>query len=236
MLLQAETGTPTSWVDLVRNAGPEVIVVLVVTGILSVASWFIIAMKWWQFRRIRAQSKRFFGEVEREPGLREAYRNVMKLPPSPFSRLFREGINFYSELKPGAMTEGERTAHTLTESQLEALKMVLSKEISSERDAAAHYVPWLATIGAVSPLLGLLGTVLGVMNAFLGIMAGGSGNLAAVAPGVAEALITTVAGLAVAIPAVMGYNLFASRVGRYEGELEGFGNALVGWMAREGLI
>jgi biopolymer transport protein TolQ len=236
MLLQAETGTPTSWVDLVRNAGPEVIAVLVVTGLLSVASWFIIAMKWWQFRRIRAQSKRFFNEVERESGLREAYRKVMKLPPSPFSRLFREGITFYSELKPGVMTEGERTAHTLTDSQLEALKMVLSKEISSERDAAAHYVPWLATIGAVSPLLGLLGTVLGVMNAFLGIMQGGSGNLAAVAPGVAEALITTVAGLAVAIPAVMGYNLFASRVGRYEGELEGFGNALVGWMAREGLL
>jgi len=236
MLLQAETGTPTSWVDLVRNAGPEVLGVLVVTGLLSVASWFIIAMKWWQFRRIRTQIKRFFDEVERESGLREAYRKVMKLPPSPFSRLFREGITFYSELKPGVMAEGERTAHTLTDSQLEALKMVLSKEISSERDAAAHYVPWLATIGAVSPLLGLLGTVLGVMNAFLGIMQGGSGNLAAVAPGVAVALITTVAGLAVAIPAVMGYNLFASRVGRYEGELEGFGNALVGWMAREGLL
>ncbi len=236
MLLQAETGTPTTWVELIRSAGPEVIVVLVVTGVLSLASWFIIGMKWWQFRRIRSQSRRFFDEVEREPGLREAYRKVMKLPPSPFNRLFREGLNFYSELKPGVMTEGERTAHTLTESQLEALKMVLSKEISSERDVAAHYVPWLATIGAVSPLLGLLGTVLGVMNAFLGIAAQGSGNLAAVAPGVSEALITTVAGLAVAIPAVMGYNLFASRVGRFEGELEGFGNALVGWMAREGLL
>src|SRR4029078_7870256 len=109
----------------------------------------------------------------------------MKLPPSPFSRLFREGLNFYSELKPGAMTEGERTTHTLTESQLEALKMVLSKEVSSERDAVSHYVTWLATIGAVGPLLGLLGTVLGVMNAFLGLAAGGSGNLAAGAPRVA---------------------------------------------------
>jgi biopolymer transport protein TolQ len=236
MLLQAETGTPTTWVDLIRSAGPEVIVVLVVTGILSLASWFIIGMKWWQFRRIKGQSRRFFNEVEREPGLREAYRKVMKLPPSPFSRLFREGINFYSELKPGAMTEGEHATHTLTDAQLEALKMVLSKEISTERDVASQYVTWLATIGAVAPLLGLLGTVLGVMNAFLGIAGGGSGNLAAVAPGVAEALITTVAGLAVAIPGVMSYNYFANKVGRYEGELEGFGNALVGWMAREGLL
>jgi len=236
MLLQAETGTPTTWVQLILSAGPEVIVVLVVTAVLSLASWFIIGMKWWLFRRIRSQSKRFFFEVERDQSLRETYRQVMKLPPSPFSRIFREGLNFYSELKPGAMSEGEHTPHTLTESQLEALKMVLSKEIASERDVAAHYVPWLATVGVVSPLLGLLGTVLGVMNAFIGIASQGSGNLSAVAPGVATALVTTVAGLAVAIPAVMGYNLFASRVGRFEGELEGFGNALVGWMAREGLL
>lgn len=236
MLLQAETGTPTTWVELIRSAGPEVIVVLIVTGVLSLASWFIIGMKWWQFRRIGRQSRKFFNEVEREPGLREAYRKVMKFPPSPYSRLFREGIHFYSELRPGAMNEGERGTYTLSDAQLEALKMVLSKEITSERDVAAHYVPWLATIGVVSPLLGLLGTVLGVMSAFIGIASQGSGSLAAVAPGVATALVTTVAGLAVAIPAVMGYNLFASRVGRFEGELEGFGNALVGWMAREGLI
>jgi biopolymer transport protein TolQ len=113
---------------------------------------------------------------------------------------------------------------------------VLGKEVAAERDQVAHYVSWLATIGAVSPLLGLLGTVLGVMDAFIGISTKGSGNLAAVAPGVAEALVTTVAGLAAAIPAVMAYNYFAGKVGEFESELEGFGNALVGWMAREGLL
>jgi biopolymer transport protein TolQ len=74
------------------------------------------------------------------------------------------------------------------------------------------------------------------MNAFAGIAAGGSGNLAVVAPGVAEALLTTVEGLVVAIPSVMAYNYFAGRLGRFEGALEGFGNELVGWMAREGLL
>jgi biopolymer transport protein TolQ len=74
------------------------------------------------------------------------------------------------------------------------------------------------------------------MDAFIGISTKGSGNLAAVAPGVAEALVTTVAGLAAAIPAVMAYNYFAGKVGEFESELEGFGNALVGWMAREGLL
>jgi biopolymer transport protein TolQ len=94
----------------------------------------------------------------------------------------------------------------------------------------------LATTGSVSPLLGLLGTVLGVMDAFIGIAAGGSGNISAVAPGVAEALVTTVLGLAVAIPAVIAYNLFVSRLSVFTGELEGFAQEIVGTMAREGRI
>jgi biopolymer transport protein TolQ len=236
MQLQAESGNLVTWVDLVRTSGPEVVVVLIVTSVLSLASWFIIAMKWWQFRRINRQSIRFFQTVETSVGLREAYRSVMKLKPSPYNRLFKEGVSFYSELHPGALESTERGKFSLSDAQLEALKLVLGKEVGAERDAVAHYVPWLATIGVVSPLLGLLGTVLGVMDAFLGIASRGSGNLAAVAPGVAAALITTVGGLAVAIPAVMAYNFFANRVGRFEGELEGFGNALVGWMAREGWI
>ena len=233
---QAETAQLTSVFDLLGSASVETKVVLVVIALLSLASWFVIGMKWWTFRRIASQRARFFAEVEGATGLRESYRSVMKQPPSPFSRLFREGITFYSELRPGVIGEQAETAHSLSESQLEALKMVLAKEVAAERDAVAHYVPWLATIGAVSPLLGLLGTVLGVMQAFFGIAQKGSGNIAAVAPGVAEALITTVGGLAVAIPAVMAYNFFATRVGRLEGDLEGFGSELIGWMARERLL
>lgn len=235
-MLQAETAQFTSTIDMVRNASVETMIVLITIGAMSLASWFVIGLKWWQFRRIKGQSRRFFAEVGGHPGLREAYRGVMKLPPSPFSRLFREGITFYSELRPGAIGDRQAETHSLSDSQLEALKMVLDKEIASERDEVSHYVPWLASIGAVSPLMGLLGTVLGVMQAFFGIAAKGSGNIAAVAPGVAEALITTVAGLAVAIPSVMAYNYFATRVARFEGDLEGFGAALIGWMARERLL
>jgi len=113
---------------------------------------------------------------------------------------------------------------------------VLAKEVAAERDAAARFLPWLATFGSVSPLLGLLGTVLGVMDAFIGIAVGGSGNIAAVAPGVAEALVTTVMGLAVAVPSVMAYNLFVSRLGLFAGELEGFAQEIIGTMAREGWL
>jgi len=222
--------------DILALAGPETVAMLGILLILSLASWFVIGLKWWQFRRLARESRRFFGDLERVNGLRDAYRSAMKLPPSPFTRLFREGINFYSQLHPGALGEGEKGTYSLSDTQLEALKMVLAKEIGAERDAVSHHVPWLATIGAVGPLLGLLGTVLGVMSAFAGIASSGSGNLAAVAPGVAEALLTTVAGLVVAIPSVMAYNYYAGRLTRFEGELEGFANELVGWMAREGLL
>ncbi len=196
-------------------------------------------MKWWQFRRVRREADRFFGELERTVRLEDAYRAVMKLPQSPYRRLLREGVNFFSELRPGALQEtGEgQTQHApLAQTQLDVLKMMFSKEVSAERDLMARFIPWLATIGSVSPLLGLMGTVLGVMNAFLGIATGGSGNISAVAPGVAQALVTTVAGLAVAIPAVIGYNVFVNRLGLFAGELEGFAQEIVGTMAREGRV
>jgi biopolymer transport protein TolQ len=212
-------------------------VVLAITAIFSLISWFIIIFKWWQFRKLNQQANRFFNEMERATRLQDAYHAVIKHPPSSYNRLFREAITFYSELRPGALRE-ERTTerHSLTPTQLEALKMVLSKEVGAERDLLGHYIPWLATIGSVSPLLGLLGTTLGIINAFSGIATKGSGNLSAVAPGVAEALIATFAGLATAIPAVIAYNLYVNRVRLFAGELEGFAGELIGTMAREGLV
>lgn len=237
MLLQVGGAVPGSFYELLQQASGETKAVLAVTALFSIVTWFIIGLKWWQFRRIRRQADRFFTELERTTRLQEAYVILMKQPPSPYNRLFREGMNFYSELRPGALREEASSAKSsLSITQLEALKMVLGKEVSAERELAAHLVPWLATIGAVSPLLGLLGTVLGIMDAFIGIAAKGSGNIAAVAPGVAEALVTTVAGLATAIPAMMAYNFFVHRTRVFSGELEGFANELIGTMAREGLI
>lgn len=235
MILQA-AAIPTTPLQLVLSSSPETMAVLLITAFFSLASWFLIVIKGLQFRRLGRLAVRFFQEVERTPKLQDAYRGVMKLPPSPYNRLFREAITFYSHLQPGVIREEGSGRGALSPTQLEALKMMLGREVATGRDEAGRFVGWLATIGAVGPLLGLLGTVLGVMDAFIGISVKGSGNLAAVAPGVAEALTTTVAGLAAAIPAVMAYNYFAGKVGEFESELEGLGNLLVGWMAREGLL
>ncbi len=237
MTLQVTGAMPSSSLDLVLQSSIETQIVLAVTVVFSLASWFIIGLKWWQFRRLRRQGDRFFAELERTTRLKDAYHAVMKLPPSPYNRIFREGLNFFSELRPGALRQEVQVASaTLSMTQLEALKMVLGKEVAAERDLMARFISWLATIGSVSPLLGLLGTVLGVMDAFIGIATKGSGNISAVAPGVAEALVTTVAGLGAAIPAVIAYNLFVNRLGLFAGELEGFASEMIGTMAREGLL
>jgi biopolymer transport protein TolQ len=236
MMFQVGGALPTSAWELVTTSSVATKIVLLVLVVFSVISWFLIALKWIQFRKVRRQADRFFDTLERTSRLEDAYHAVMKLPPSPYGRLLREGVNFFSELRPGALKEQTGQRQPLSQTQLDVLRMMLAKEVSAERDLMARFIPWLATIGSVSPLLGLLGTVLGVMDAFLGIAAGGSGNISAVAPGVAEALVTTVLGLAVAIPAVMGYNLFASRLGIFAGELEGFAQEVVGTMAREGRI
>ena len=237
MLFQVGGAIPTTPWELVLMSSRETKVVMLVLAVFSVLSWYVIVLKWWQFRKMRVLGDRFLSEVERAPRLEEAYHAAMRLPSSPYNRLLREGVHFFSELKPGTLKEGSTQAHgPLTMTQLEALRMVLAKEVAAERDSAARFIPWLATFGSVSPLLGLLGTVLGVMDAFIGIAAGGSGNIAAVAPGVAEALVTTVAGLAVAVPSVMAYNLYVNRLGLFAGELEGFAQELIGTMAREGRL
>ena len=234
LLLQAQP--PTSAWDMVVGATLPTLVVLIVLACMSVWSWWLIFHKSRQFREVRKQGDRFLDHMERAQRLEDAYKAILSLPDSPYGRVFRQGVNFFSELRPGALRQGSPPAAGLSLTQLEALRLVLEKEEAEERDDLARGIGWLAVIGSVSPLLGLAGTVIGVMNAFLGITASGSSNIMAVAPGVAEALMTTVAGLFVAIPAVMAYNLFVGKLNLVSGELEGFSSEFIGTLAREGRV
>ena len=121
MTLQTAGAVPRGAVELVLTASTETKIVLGITALFSLVSWFIIVLKWWQFRKLNRQADRFFAEMERTTRLQDAYHAVMKQPPSPYNRLFREAITFYSELRPGALRE-ERGADrsSLTTTQLEA--------------------------------------------------------------------------------------------------------------------
>ncbi len=234
MLLQIRT-PKTAWDMVVGGTLPTKIVLLILVG-FSLVSWWLIFWKWRQFRQVRAQGERFLEAIERAQTLEDAYKAVLGLPESPYRRVFRQGVNFFSELRPGALRQDAPKRDGLSLTQLEALRLVLEKEEAEERDEMAVGLTWLATIGSISPLLGLLGTVIGIMNAFLGITATGSTNIGAVAPGVAEALITTAVGLSVAIPAVIGYNHYVSRLNLVRGEMEGFSSEFIGTLAREGKV
>jgi biopolymer transport protein TolQ len=234
LLFQAQP--PTSVLDMVLGGTPVTRVVLIILGLGSLFTWWLIFHKWKQFREVRQQGDMFLEYMERAQRLEDAYKAILSLPESPYGRVFRQGVNFFTELRPGALRDGAPPIKGLSLTQLEALRLVLEKEEAEERDELAHGLGWLATIGSVSPLMGLMGTVIGIMNAFLGITTAGSSNIMAVAPGVAEALITTVAGLAVAIPAVIAYNHYVSQLNLVSGELEGFSSEFIGTLAREGLV
>jgi biopolymer transport protein TolQ len=220
---------------MVVHGTPSTKIVLSILAFFSLLSWALILWKWVQFRRLWKQAGGFLDRLESSTRLEEAYKSVLALPESPFTRVFRRGVNFFSELRPGSLREGVK-APGLSSAQLEVLRLVLEKEEVEERDELSHGLQWLAIVATVSPLLGLLGTVLGIMNSFIGVAAAGSANISAVAPGIAEALITTVAGLVVAIPAAIAYNYYAGKLQLFMSELEGFSSEFIGTLAREGKV
>ena len=241
VLPQVGAAIPTSPLELITNASTLTQGVLVLLAILSLLSWSIMIAKWLEFRGVRRSGREFMKEFEHVTRWEQARALAKRAKGSPFTRVFARATSFLAETRgvaaaSGAGSSGGTPATPLTGSQVEALRLLLESEASAERDQFARFIPTLGTIGSVSPLIGLLGTVLGVISAFIGIATKGSGNIGAVAPGVAEALVATAAALAVAIPAVFGYNIFANRVNRLEGEMDAFGTEIVALLAREGLI
>jgi biopolymer transport protein TolQ len=234
-LLQVGQAMPTSLLDLILVSRPAAKAVLMVLAILSVISWAVMFGKWREFKKLRDHGRRFELEFSRTDSLEEVTTLARRLEGSPYARVVERAMEFLTQTKPAIPASGDRSPR-LSASQVEALQLVLDAEVASERDRLARFIPSLAVIGSASPLIGLLGTVLGVIQAFVGIGQSGSGNLAAVAPGIAEALIATAVALAVAIPAVFGYNIYANRLNRIEGALDGFGTEIIALLAAEGRL
>ncbi len=235
VLAQLEaTGGETSWRSLFTD-DPLHNAVLLLLVVLSLVSWGIMFSKLSEFRRVEKHGFAFLREFERADGIDDAMLAAQRSTPSPFTAVFARAVQFLKQTTPALAASSDRGAR-LSGSQVEALRLVLDAESGSEREKLGRFIPWLATVSSVSPLIGLLGTVLGVITAFLDVVESGSSNLTAVAPGIAQALTATAAALMVAIPAAFAYNVFAARLNRYDGALEGFGSELVALMVREGRI
>jgi biopolymer transport protein ExbB/TolQ len=158
---------PTTPLELITASDTVTQVVLGFLALLSAISWTIIFAKWTEYRSVRRAGTKFIQEFERARTLEDAARLAARGKPNPFTRLFMRANAFLAETTPALAATTDRGAR-LSAAQVEALRQLIDSQTDAERDALGRYLTALATIGSVSPLIGLLGTVLGVISAFLG--------------------------------------------------------------------
>jgi biopolymer transport protein TolQ len=213
MFLAAQTSDLDVW-TLVLTSGPMAKFVLFVLLAFSILSWGIMAERWRTFRRAERETDAFLERFYKGGGLAAVQDATASLHWSPVADVFRAGFRELS-LNPPAPGGWDAGAQA-------ALDRMLRKSSSAQMTSLERSLGFLATTGSATPFIGLFGTVWGIMNAFRGIGASGTASLAAYAPGIAEALVATAAGLAAAIPAVIGYNHFLGRVRTMEARIEEF--------------
>ena len=208
--------------ELVLNAGPVAKVVLAILLLFSIISWALIVEKWWQLRRVRRQTLGFvkvFREGRRPSMVHSAAR---KFRDSPLAQLYAAAYGEISGLPDVVDPVVDDGDDGLPPERLDAVHRAMRRSAGLEIAQLERYLPFLATTASATPFIGLFGTVWGIMSSFHGISTQGSASLAVVAPGISEALIATAAGLAAAIPAVIGYNYFLNRVRHWATEMDGF--------------
>lgn len=207
----------SSMMSLLSNIGPVAVGVLVVLLLASLYSWTVILSKIGTFKRATNESRRFIRTFRKASRLQEIATLLPDFKDSPLAQVFEDVYETYKRQTGGSgpprnIVPLERSAQTAASEAVTVLERRMT---------------WLATIAATSPFVGLFGTVMGVVDAFLGLGSAGSATLRAVAPGIAEALITTAAGLFVAVPAVVAYNQFTARVRVFASAIDDFGRELL---------
>jgi len=210
----------TSAFSRAMQGGIVVFTVLVTLIGFSVATWALIFAKWFYLKRIDQVSEAFIKSFWESRSLNDLNGRLHEFPYSPVREVFRGG---YAELVRGSQLKDQAASRDLAlQVVVDNLTRSLHKARTFERRRLERYLPFLAMSASAAPFIGLFGTVWGIMGAFEGIARSGSASLAAVAPGISEALIATAFGLAAAIPAVMGYNVLGGRVRMQMGQIEGF--------------
>ncbi len=212
LALQADGGVPAvesaaaqapgALMDMLHNIGPIALFVLGVLLLASLYSWTVILGKMSTFGRATEESRKFVRAFRKASRLQEISALAETYKSSPLAQVFVDVYESYKRQTGGSgpprnITVLERSAQTAASESITALERRMT---------------WLATIAATSPFVGLFGTVMGVVDAFHGLGTAGAATLRAVAPGISEALITTAAGLFVAVPAVVAYNQFTARI------------------------
>ena len=203
--------------EILHNTGGVAIAVLILLAVLSVFSWTIMIAKYRSFGSARAQSSRFLRAFRKSGRLSEIAAVADQFKPSPLASVFVEINDEYHRQTNGRGLPRnpvglERAAATASSEALTIMEQRLT---------------WLATIATNAPYIGLFGTVWGIIDAFHGLGTAGAATLRAVAPGISEALVTTAAGILVAIPAGAGYNQLTSQLRDFGARIDDFGRELL---------
>ncbi len=202
------------------RGGFVVFLVLLILVVMSILTWAVVVTKMMYLNRTEIASQDFVKIFWDSRSLNELNSKLAEYPYSPVREVFRGG---YAELIKANQLKDQASSLTLAfNAAMENVTRALQKAKVQERHKLEKYLPVLSISASACPFIGLFGTVWGIMGAFEGIARTGSASLAAVAPGISEALIATAFGLAAAIPAVIGYNLAANKIRMVLSGVDGF--------------
>jgi len=196
-------------------------IILLLLLLFSLLSWSIIFRKWLTFKQVGQKSQAFVDMFRKSARLSEVASACALYRGTPLSGIFTAG---YQELNTTiqSLTPKNPDHPVLTDRHLMGIQRALQRASTAELSLIERSMSWLATTGSVTPFIGLLGTVVGIINAFTSLGFEKTASIQAVAPGIAEALFTTAAGLFAAIPAVIAYNHFIARIKNIASEMDDF--------------
>jgi biopolymer transport protein TolQ len=222
---------------IIWESGFVVKMVLLLLIAMSVISWAIIYNRSKFIKAVEIDDQKFDESFQSQMGLAEIYQVSQDYPNSTLSLMYKYG---FEELKrsPKRFKKNNSTltlADFFTKFGMEPLERALKKGVVQSNEKLNKLLVILASIGSISPFVGLFGTVWGIINSFTGLSSGG-GTIEAVAPGIAEALVATAVGLAAAIPAVWFYNIFNNRIQSLNNKMEAFGEDYINMISRSVLI
>lgn len=221
-----QTLSEDSLFHIVIGAGPMVKFVLLILLAASVVSWAIIIYKVRHLRRIEAEGAAFYDLFWEKKQFNQILTLCKTYRATPLANIFMAAYNEVAGQAKGQEQARPETVR-LDRDDIDRLQRILRKTGSAEAAKLEYAVGFLATTGNTAPFIGLFGTVWGIMASFRSIGIKGSASLAAVAPGISEALVATAMGLVAAIPAVVGYNHIVTMLGRINTQMESFGSDLL---------
>ncbi|HUY17713.1 MAG TPA: MotA/TolQ/ExbB proton channel family protein [Candidatus Binataceae bacterium] len=217
------SGSGVGVTDLILNTGLFVQGILVLLVFFSVVSWGIILYKFSQISYARRESERFIAIFWESKNLAAIHTASVGLKRSPVAQVFRAGYQELLQLtRAKRQAVGAETGFSTDLGGVENVSRAMKRQQNVELTKLEAGLPFLATTASTCPFIGLLGTVWGIMTAFMGLSAAHTSNIQAVAPGIAEALITTLAGLFAAIPAQAFYNHLSAKVRELDIEMGNF--------------